>query len=110
MGEREKHIPGENRVPDEDRSRLLFELGQIVGTPNALQAVQEAGQHPLEFLVRHVTGDWGDLPEEDVAENERAVETGDRVFSSYRLETGGKVWVITESDRSVTTLLLPEDY
>lgn len=110
MGERKKHIPGENRGPDDEQPRPLFELGQIVGTPNALQAIQEAGQHPLEFLIRHVTGDWGDLPEEDVAENERAVEKGHRVFSSYRLESGAKIWLITEHDRSVTTLLCPLDY
>ena len=110
MGEHERHIPGENREPDEEQPRPLFALGDIVGTPGALQAIQDAGQHPLEFVIRHVTGDWGELPEEDVAQNERAVKQGLRIFSSYPLETGGKLWVVTEWDRSVTTLLRPEDY
>jgi hypothetical protein len=75
-----------------------------------LQALQEAGQHPAEFLTRHVTGDWGDLCDEDVAENELSVEQGFRILSAYELETGTKVWVITEADRSATTFLLPEEY
>ncbi len=93
-----------------NRARALFDLGQVVGTPGALQAMQEAEQDPLELLVRHVTGDWGDLPDEDLAENELSVERGLRVFSSYKLNTGAKVWVITEWDRSVTTFLLPAEY
>jgi len=88
----------------------LFDLGQVAGTPGALQAMQEAEQDPLELLVRHATGDWGDLPDEDLAENELSVERGLRVFSSYKLKTGAKVWVITEWDRSVTTFLLPAEY
>ena len=70
----------------------------------------EAEQPPIELLVRHVTGDWGELPDEDREENERSVDQGLRVFSAYRLQTGVKVWVITEWDRSVTTILLPEEY
>lgn len=80
------------------------------GTPGALQALEEAERNPLEFLARHVTGDWGDLCEEDRAENDVSVAQGSRVLSAYELETGSKVWVITEWDRSVTTLLLPEEY
>ena len=85
----------------------LFRLGQVVGTPGALQAFEETGENPLEYLLRHVTGDWGDLCEEDKAENQLAIEQGLRTFSAYMLNNGTKIWVITEWDRSATTLLLP---
>ena len=111
MGERQGHMPEEGRGPGEEEDlKPLFELGQIVGTPGALQALDEAEKHPAELLVRHMVGDWGDLEEEDKEENERSVEQGFRILSAYQLETGVKVWVITEWDRSVTTLLLPSDY
>ena len=90
--------------------RPLFELGQMVATPGALASLQHAEEEPLSYLLRHVTGDWGDLPEEDIEENERSLEQGFRLFSAYHLSTGIKIWVITEWDRSVTTLLLPEEY
>lgn len=95
---------------DEENKKPLFKLGLVVGTPGALQAIEESGENPIEFLVRHGTGDWGDLDDEDQAENELALERGFRVFSVYALESGTKVWVITEWDRSVTTILLPEEY
>jgi lipase chaperone LimK len=98
------------RPDEEDELKPLFELGQIVGTPGALQELQQAEQNPLELIVRHVTGDWGDLCEEDMQENEFALERGLRIFSSYELKSGDKIWVITEHDRSVTTILRPEDY
>ena len=88
----------------------LFDLGQVVATPGALQALGEARQGPVEFLARHVTGDWGVVCEEDKAENELSVREGFRILSAYRLRTGVKVWVITEADRSATTLLLPSEY
>ena len=88
----------------------LFDLGQVVGTPGALRALDEAQQGPVEFLARHVTGDWGDVCEEDKAENELSVRQGFRILSAYRLRTGVKIWVITEADRSATTFLLPSEY
>jgi hypothetical protein len=89
----------------------LFPLGQIVATPGALAALGKAGQTPLEFLARRVRGDWGELCEEDRKENQLSLERGFRLLSSYRTSSGdAKVWVITEADRSVTTLLLPEEY
>ena len=88
----------------------LFPLGQVVATPGALAALESAGQAPHEFLARHVTADWGSLPEEDVRENERALSMGSRLFSAYNLADGTRIWVITEWDRSVTTILRPEDY
>jgi hypothetical protein len=87
-----------------------FELGHLVATPGALTALEEAKQHPFELLSRHVAGDWGDLDEEDKQENELSLQKGYRLLSAYLLTTGVKVWIITESDRSVTTLLLPEEY
>ena len=89
----------------------LFSLGQVVATPGALAALEKAGQGPQEFLSRHVRGDWGELCEEDRRENQHSLERGFRLLSSYRTNTGDtKVWVITEADRSVTTILLPEEY
>ena len=92
------------------RQQLLFSLGQLVATPGALTALEKAGQTPLEFLARHVRGDWGELTEEDLKENQLSLERGFRLLSSYRTNAGDKLWVITEADRSVTTILLPEEY
>ena len=89
----------------------LFSLGQIVSTPGALDALARANQQPHNFLNRHAAGDWGsELSEEDKAENEYSLEHGFRILSSYRTAAGDRLWVITEADWSVTTLLLPEDY
>lgn len=90
--------------------RALFPLGQVVATPGALNALATAEVPAIRYLQRHVTGDWGDLCTEDVAENRRSVQHGFRILSSYRLPTDVRLWVITEADRSVTTLLLPEEY
>jgi len=87
-----------------------FELGQIVATPGALATLKKAGQQPGEFLTRHVHGEWGDLPDEDRKENEYSLEHGFRLLSAYKTNAGDKLWIITEADRSVTTLLLPEEY
>ncbi len=91
-------------------SKAKFLLGQLVATPGALQALETAGQIPLEFLSRHQHGDWGDLGEEDKKENEFSVLNNFRVLSAYILKTGVKIWIITEADRSATTILLPEEY
>lgn len=88
----------------------LFDLGQLVATPGALAALEKSGQSPMEFLSRHVTGDWGEIPEEDRKENQFSLERGFRLMSSYRTTANDVVWVITESSRSHTTLLLPEEY
>jgi hypothetical protein len=89
----------------------LFPLGQVVGTPGALAALEEAGQSASELLRLHVVGNWGDeLCEEDRALNNEALKDGSRLLSAYRLKSGTKVWVITEADRSSTCLLLPEEY
>jgi len=92
------------------RQAPLFSLGQLVATPGALAALAKAGQTPLDFLTRHVCGDWGDIDKDDYKENELGLKRGFRLLSSYRTNADVKVWVITEADRSVTTLLLPEEY
>jgi len=61
-------------------------------------------------LRRHADGDWGDLCKEDKTSNDRALRDGSRLFSSYEFPSRGKLWIITEADRSATTFLLPEDY
>ncbi len=87
----------------------LFPLGRVVATPGALELLEEAGEKPLRYLARHASGDWGDLDAHDRRENEWSLKHGWRVLSSYPV--GEKtVWVITEADRSVTTILLPEEY
>jgi len=88
-----------------------FNLGRLVATPGALRLLAQHQIHPLSCISRHVTGDFGDLCADDLRENERAIQEGLRVFSSYVLPgTDDKVWCITEWDRSVTTLLLPSEY
>jgi hypothetical protein len=91
----------------------LFSLGQVVATPGALEALEQAGITPMRLIARHVFGDWGDLCEEDQEANRQAVKHGGRVFSSYEIGAGlnaTKVWVITEADRSSTCALLPGEY
>ena len=88
----------------------LIPLGQIVATPGALAALGKVGQTPLEFLARHVRGDWGELGEEDRKENELSLQEGYRLLSSYLATDDTVFWIITEADRSVTTILLPLDY
>lgn len=89
----------------------LFSLGQIVATPGALSALGDDGATTDELLQRHVSGDWGELSQDDRQENELSIREGFRILSAYRLpKTGVKLWVITEADRSVTTLLLPDEY
>ena len=90
--------------------QALFSLGQIVATPGALAALEKAGQQPHEFLSRHVHGEWGNVPDEDRTENQFSLERGFRLLSSYCTAANETVWVITEADRTVTTLLLPEEY
>jgi hypothetical protein len=91
-------------------TRPHFPLGRIVATPGALEALHTAGQDVRELLTRHASGDWGILSEDDRNENDFAVTRALRLLSAYGLSTGVTIWLITEADRSATTLLLPEDY
>ena len=87
-----------------------FDLGRIVATPGALEALELSGESPATFLARHVVGDWGDLDEDDRAENELSIREGFRILSAFKLGDGTKIWIITEADRSSTTVLLPSEY
>lgn len=96
---------------DEDlMTEVEFPLGQIVATRGALCALRDAGQLPGEFLSRHQRGDWGIMCEEDKIRNELALRRGGRLMSAYVLMTGVKIWLVTEADRSSSTLLLPDEY
>jgi hypothetical protein len=90
--------------------KVLFFPGQVVATPGVLEAIHASGEPAYDFLMRHLTGDWGELSEADKAENELSVREGFRILSAYTLSSGVKIWVITEADRSVTTFLLPDEY
>ncbi len=87
-----------------------FLLGRVVATPAALEAIGAVGQTSQEFIRRHHAGDWGELDNHDRLENERSLKENDRLLSAYRLSNGTKIWIITEADRSSTTILLPEEY
>lgn len=87
----------------------LFALGQVVATPGALDLLDKTATDGFLLMHRHQNGDWGVVPPEDAEANEDALRTGSRILSSYLLDTE-KLWIITEADRSVTTLLLPSEY
>lgn len=98
-----------------DSIRPKFPLGQLLATPGALESLNEAGQSPLEFLVRHAACDWGELSADDKVLNDEALVDGSRLMSAYRTSKGKKIWIITEAadeqgNRYATTLLKPEDY
>ena len=85
-----------------------FPLGQLFATPGVLAEVSTTDISSA--LARHAIADWGDLDPEDIKENDRALEHGSRLFSAYHSSTRVKFWIITEWDRSVTTVLLPSEY
>jgi hypothetical protein len=85
-----------------------FRLGRIVSTPNALARLSQ--EDILRAIARHQSGDWGDVSEHDREENELSLKEGFRLFSVYASASGHKFWLITEADRSLTTVLMPEDY
>ena len=103
----------------EIRSRIAFRqkfsLGQIVATPDALKAIEDAGQTPDFFLDRHVQGDWGEVGTGDGRANDQALVDGGRILSVYRTLKNVRIWIITEGvgdddQREATTILLPEQY
>lgn len=91
-----------------ERESMLFDLGHLVATVNARDAI--ASTDMARAIERHVTGDWGDLCPADKKANDRALCEGSRLLSAYSDAKGTKFWIITEWDRSVTTVLLPADY
>ena len=91
-------------------SVTAFPLGQTFITPGAQEALQIAGQTAIEFLRRHMSCDWGELSDDDIQENEFSLKKGFRLLSNYRTAKGQQLWIITEADRSATTVLLPSEY
>lgn len=89
---------------------MRFPPGRVVATPGALDALTAAQTAPSELVGRHLMGDWGMVPKEDARENELSLKHGFTLMSSYPLRTGERIWIITEADRSGTTLLLPTEY
>ena len=87
-----------------------FFPGVLVITPGALAAFQRTGEGIQPFLTRHLCGDWGNLDTYDWKENEYSLRQGFRLLSAYPLRDGSTIWMITEADRSATTILLPDEY
>ena len=99
-------------VTESTATQGTFEPGSLVLTQSVHHLVEHGSLDPTPYLRRHFSGDWGELPQEDWSSNQRALTTGERLFSSYDISAGdeNRLWIITEADRSVTTLLLPSDY
>ena len=89
---------------------VMFELGQIVATKAALNAFDNCGDSPVTYIRRHQTGDWGELGADDKRANEVAIKQGLRILSKYKIKSGESIYVITEWDRSYTTVMMREDY
>jgi len=97
-------------IPPYPTTAPLFALGEVVATPGALELLDRTETNAHELLLRHRYGDWGNVPPEDGEANREAVLNGSRILSSYDLTSDERIWIITEADRSVTTLLLPHEY
>lgn len=93
-----------------ENQNAKFSLGRVVATPGAIAALADSEEDGLPYLQRHARGDWGDLCKEDLEENESSLAQGYRLLSAYHLKDLVKIWIITEADRSVTTILLPNEY
>ena len=92
---------------------MKFNPGRLLMTRGVNDMVadnEEFAKHVMLSMKRHVAGDWGDVCDEDRVANELALQLGDRLFSVYKKKGLGKIWIITEWDRSVTTTLFPEEY
>jgi hypothetical protein len=87
-----------------------FALGRLVATPGSLKVLADGGQSPMDFVSRHLLGDWGTVCPEDWQLNDEALVDGSRIISAYQTLKGVAIWVITEADRSATTILLPDEY
>jgi len=110
MHERGVEEPQEEGNPlNEQIPKVRFEPGEVVITEEANFSLAIRDRHPFQLLARHVEGDWGDIDEHDKMENEQSADQGGRIFSAYNIDDG-RFYVITESDRSATTILLPEEY
>jgi hypothetical protein len=98
-----------------DLKKPLFNPGKVCATPGALNALQQANQSVWVFLARHIAGDWGEVDAHDKSANDEALKDGSRLLSAYTLNTGAKVWIITEAVddsgiRPYSTALTPSEY
>ena len=89
---------------------MKFNLGRVVATPGIIEALTATGEISGTYLMRHAKGDWGDLDDDDKGMNDLALQHDERILSAYTLLDGTRIWIITEADRSSTTILLPEEY
>lgn len=87
-----------------------FNFGNVVATTPLFEYCKARGFSLFPYMVRHAQGDWGDVCKEDWESNDEALKSGQRLLSEYKLPDGKRIWIITEWDRSATTLLFPEDY
>jgi hypothetical protein len=87
-----------------------FEIGQLVATPSTMEALSRNGTDDSQYVNRHRGGDWGDVNEDDARANEAALTQDLPILSAYTLKDSTRIWIITEGDRSATTILLPEEY
>lgn len=99
-----------NNIATKSQNKVLFDLGQTVMTIGAKEALAESNQSPSEFLARHQSGDWGIVSKDDAKENALSLKEGFRIMSVYKISQNVKLWIITEADRSSTTILLPNEY
>ena len=99
-----------NRPIHPPTTSILFPIGELIATPSALSLLERYRINPLLLLGRHLQGDWGSVSDEDRAANDNAVTLGNRILSSYILDEQNKVWIISEHDRSSTSILLPSEY
>lgn len=107
-GEMVQRVDQNGANPSPERRPVLFALGRLVATPGALEAIDR--ETALKAIRRHATGDWGELDAEDKAANDAALKSGGRLLSRYLSAAGEPFWIITEADRSATTVLLPDEY
>ena len=102
------HAPAAQTRGSRTRS-IRLPLGHVVATPGALVVVRDHGLDIVGLLHRHRSGDWGTVSDHDARANDLALQNGTRVLSAYDT-SGGRLWIITEADRSATTVLLPSEY
>jgi hypothetical protein len=108
---RERYEPGSDDPELLRAPEALFDLGAVTTTPGADEVIQRRAINLRFLLLRHITGDWGDIDEEDQTRNDQAVPAGRRILSAYgRVDDPDRLYIITELDRSVTTILLPGEY
>jgi len=105
----DKSPAGADSIAPRRHTSINLPLGRLLSTPGAIEAMAKAGQEPLELINRHRTGDWGEVDAHDWAANDQAIIQGERVLSAYTLKDSVRIWIITESDRAATTLLLPDE-